>query len=242
MSILGFTVTTEQLMFLGIGVLIAGLVALALLRPVQNRAARHAARRIDALKPASLREMQSDRDSLRAEFAISAFQLESHIAELRDKTAAHLVELARKATIVERLSNELAARATRIEALEMREQELEAREMSLFQQLRASKEENARLNDTLIEAERMLLDLRGERERLEHTVAERSRTVDRQRLDIVALQTRGDTVCHRVYELANFVRESEGRGAYGRIEFRRSDEAPGGTLQADSPAEPGNAE
>ena len=236
MSLLGFTVGTEPLMFLGIGILACGLIALAVLPVVHRRAETLAARRIEAAKPASMSEIQADRDALRADFAISAHRLENQVTELRDKTAAHMAELARKVAMIDRLTAELGARAKRIEALEAREQILESREMALFHELRASKTENARLNDALVGAEQILLDLRAERDRLDNAVAERTRTVDTQRIDIIALQNRSDILCQRVYELANYVRDCESRGAYDRVAFRTAADARGGEARPNGKA------
>jgi hypothetical protein len=216
MSILGIAVGIEPLMFGTIGLLLGGLVALAALPVFNRRAVRRALARFDATAPASMREFRADKDALRADFAVSAQRLESNIAELRNKTSAHLTELAKKGDLIERLTLQLAERAARIEALEARERTLETREGSMFEQLTACKAEIQRLTDALTKSELARVDLVLEQHRLAGVLEERTRQAYGHEVDIPALQHQVDAVCRRVYELANIVRECDGREALDR--------------------------
>jgi predicted nucleic acid-binding Zn-ribbon protein len=219
MSMLGIAMETEQVMFLLIGLLLGGLLALAVLPLIHRRAVRRAMHRIEATAPVSMKEIQSDKDALRADFAVSTQRLEGNIAELRNKTSAHFAELAKKSTLIDRLSAQLAERAARIEALEARERMLEARERSSFEQLEACKVEIGRLADALTQAELARADLALESHRLAGALQNRTRQVDNQDVAILTLQNQVDTVCLRVFELANIVRECDSRGALDRADF-----------------------
>lgn len=158
-----------------------------------------------------MREFRSDKDALRADFAVSTQRLELNIAELRNKTSAHFAELAKKSDLIDRMSAQLAERAARIEALEARERTLEAREGSMFEQLAACKAEIERLADALTKSELARVDLVLEQHRLAGVLQERTQQAHSQDVDIATLQNQVDAVCLRVYELANIVRECDSR-------------------------------
>ena len=106
----------EWLMLFALGFLVASLLALALIPPVHARATRLAARRIIVDIPISMAEIRADRDSLRAEFAVSSRRLEMRIEELTARMAGQLAELGRKSDTINRLKIELAASHARIKA------------------------------------------------------------------------------------------------------------------------------
>ena len=219
MTILGFAVEAEPFMFFLIGLLLGGLLALAALPVIHQRAVREAMRRIASIQPVSMTELRSDKDALRADFAMSTQRLEANIAELRNKTSAHFTELTKKSSVIDRLSAQLAERAARIETLEVRERTLETREASVRGQLQACQDEITRLTDALTQAERARTDLALEQHRLATALEDRTRQVHSQDVDIVTLQTQVDTVCLRVFELANIVRECDSRDAPERTDF-----------------------
>src|SRR6266568_3006506 len=69
----------EPIMFVGIGFLVAGLLVIGVIPLVHARAVRLTMRRLEALTPLSMAEIQADKDQLRAEFAMSTRRLEMSV-------------------------------------------------------------------------------------------------------------------------------------------------------------------
>lgn len=227
MSVFGIFVPVDTVIYVALGILIGGLIALAAMPFVHAHARQEATRRIEAHKPAAMTEIQAKKDALRADFAQATQRLEGNISDLKGKTAAHLTELARKADVIERLTAELGERTARIDALQTREDTLAAREKSLFLQLCASKDEAARLTGALAHAESLNADLRSQLDKLARALDERARKVASPPVDLVALQDQVDTMCHRVYDLANLVWECAHQGAFDRIDAADARHATG---------------
>lgn len=223
----GMEIGGESIILIGIGFLLAGLVEIACFPLVHNRAVRLTMRRIEATTPTSLREMQADKDHLRAEFAVSARRLETSIEDLRNKSLAQKATLGEKTSLIQRLKTELEERAARIFALEAREAELEAREKSLFDQLRASKDDVTRMSDALRAAESAAAHMKTEQGMFESAMAERTRLVEDQRIEIVALQSQIDTIRRQVYDMASSLKEGETRLAREWREFKNAETARG---------------
>jgi len=212
----------QSIIFLGIGILLVGLIGVAIFPLVHNRAVRLTMRRLDEATPMSMKEIQADKDHLRAEFAVSTRRLETSIADLKGKTHAQNAALGQKSALIQRMRDELDARAMRIVALEEREAQLEAREKSLFDQLRASKDEASRMIDAVQTAERTASEMQAEQRELESVFEEQARLVQSQRLEIIALQTEIETIRDRVYEVANYVKDAESRSTRDWVEFRNA--------------------
>lgn len=104
----GSNVPMEYLMFGAIGFLLAWLMALMCFPAVHNRAERLLRKRYEDL-PLSLKEMQAEKDQIRAGFATATRDLEVSIGKLKEKTAAHATDIAKKAQLIERLKGELAS-------------------------------------------------------------------------------------------------------------------------------------
>jgi hypothetical protein len=93
----------EYVMLFGLGFLVASLAALLIFPLVHARATRLATRRLLAELPVSMREIQADRDLLRAEYAVSTRKLELAIERLKERMARQWVELGRKEDEINRL-------------------------------------------------------------------------------------------------------------------------------------------
>jgi len=78
----------EAIMYMGIGFLFAGLIAVAVMPLV--RAVRLTTRRLRAILPLSTMEVQADKDLLRAEFAMSACRFEMSLEHLSKRTPPKL--------------------------------------------------------------------------------------------------------------------------------------------------------
>ena len=90
-------------MYIGIGLLTGCLIAVAIVPLVHERAVRLTVRRLEATLPQSITEIQADKDLLRAEFAMSTRRMEIAIEQLRNRAASQLIELGRRADVINRL-------------------------------------------------------------------------------------------------------------------------------------------
>src|ERR1700730_17837733 len=132
----------EPIMFVGIGFLVASLLVIGAIPLVHARAERLTTRRLEALTPLSMAEIQADKDQLRAEFAMSTRRLEMRVDQLRGKTTGQLAELGKKADAINRLKAEVGEKTATIFALE-------AREKTFKDQLHATEDELAVKTDAL---------------------------------------------------------------------------------------------
>jgi hypothetical protein len=109
--------TVDSIVFMAIGLLIAGLIATAVMPLIHNRAVRLTTRRLEGTLPQSTAEIQADKDLLRAEFAMSTRRLETTVEQLRNKSTGQLVELGKKADAINRLKMERDALTIEVVAL-----------------------------------------------------------------------------------------------------------------------------
>ena len=105
--------------------------------------------------PLSVKEMQVEKDQIRAGFAAATRNLETNLAQLRDKTAAHATDLARKVQLIDRLKAE-------IETLSKTLEESLAREQNARDQLRETRRELAIKDTALDAAEHQIAVIKGE--------------------------------------------------------------------------------
>src|SRR5207302_5694906 len=114
----------EQVMYIGIGFLIAGLLVIGVIPLVHGRAVRLTTRRLEALNPVSMAEIQAQEDQLRAEFAMATRRLEMSVEQLKTRSASQLAELGKKNDAISRVKFELSERAVALLALEAKEKQL----------------------------------------------------------------------------------------------------------------------
>ena len=103
----------ESSMYFGIGLLFGALIGLVLIPLVHARAVRLTTRRLEAVLPESMAEVQAEKDLLRAEFAMSTRRLEMTVEQLANKTTSQVVELSKKDDIINRLKVERDAQEMR---------------------------------------------------------------------------------------------------------------------------------
>jgi hypothetical protein len=103
----------ETIMYVGIGFMFAALIGLAVIPLVHGRAVRLSMRRLEAAIPASMAEIQADKDQLRAEFAMSTRRLEMSVEQLKTKTTSQLAELGKKDDAINRLRSSATRRRSR---------------------------------------------------------------------------------------------------------------------------------
>ena len=93
----------ELLMYTGIGFLFAALTLVAVMPRVHDRAVRLTTSRLRATLPESMEEIEADKDLLRAEFAMSTCRLEKSLEQLKHKSTGQVVELGKRADVINRL-------------------------------------------------------------------------------------------------------------------------------------------
>ena len=171
----------EPIMFIGIGFLVAGLLVIGVIPLVHARAVRLTLKRIEAVTPMSMAEIQADKDQLRAEFAMSTRRLEMSVEQIKAKTATHLAEIGKKSEAVGRLKLELGEKTATLF-------ELEAREQQLAEDLATAEEELAGRGTSLQEIERALAVSRSETAIATTNLNQAATTVDNQRVELMALR------------------------------------------------------
>src|SRR5262249_38737548 len=108
----------EPAMYIGIGFLLASLLALVIIPLVHDRAVRLTLRRVDTNVPLSQAELQAHKDHLRAEAAVTACRIEMNAKELKTKIPCQRAELGKKNDTINRAKVELAEKTAAILALE----------------------------------------------------------------------------------------------------------------------------
>jgi hypothetical protein len=107
----------EMIMYMGIGFLFAGIIGVAVMPLVHDRAVRLTIRRLEGTIPQSMAEIEADKDLLRAEFAMQTRRLEMILGQHKNKIAACLAEIGKKGDAINRLKIERDALKVEIVAL-----------------------------------------------------------------------------------------------------------------------------
>jgi chromosome segregation ATPase len=199
----------EPIMYFGIGFLVAALLGLLFVPLVHNRAVRLTRQRLEAATPLSIAEIRADKDQLRAEFAMSTRRLEINVDQMKNKTTTQLAELGKKSDAINQLKKELGDKTAAIF-------NLESRDKTLRDQLRATEEEFELKSASLREAERTLSDKEAELAKLLAELGERSITADSQRVELAALRTQVEAMKVCVTDYEHSVKETEERLARER--------------------------
>lgn len=194
----------EPIMFFGIGFLVASLFGLVLVPLIHNRAVRLTMRRLEAATPFSMAEIQAEKDQLRAEFAMSTRRLEMSVEQLKAKTTSQLSDLGRKTVAVNKLKLELGEKTAAI-------LELEAREKTLRDQLRATEEEFSVKTNTMHDVEHALSGKETELAKLTAALGERTALTDSQRVEIAALKAQVEALKAQGDQVQSEIKETEER-------------------------------
>lgn len=171
----------EPIMFVGIGFLVAGLLVIGVIPLVHARAVRLTMRRLEAVTPMSMAEIQAEKDQLRAEFAMSTRRLEMTVEQMKAKTTSQLAEIGKKSEAIGRLKLELSEKTTTIFALE-------AREKQITENLENVRKELAERIVALQETEQALAGAQATIGELTAKSGETSLAADSQRVELVALR------------------------------------------------------
>jgi chromosome segregation ATPase len=177
----------EPIMYGAIGFLIAGLLIIGFIPLVHARAVRLTMRRLEALTPLSMAEIQAEKDQLRAEFAMSTRRLEMSVEQLKAKTVSQLAEIGKKSEAIGRLKLELGEKTAALFALEAKEKQL--------------KEEYQNFSDTLAakanaldEKERALASTHAELTQVRANLHEATVSTESQRVELLALRAQAEAL------------------------------------------------
>src|ERR1700754_23589 len=168
----------EPIMYVGIGFLIASLLVVGVIPLVHARAVRLTTRRLEAVTPMSMAEIQADKDQLRAEFAMSTRRLEMSVDQMKAKTTTQLAELGKKSEAIGRIKLELSEKTAAMFALE-------AREKQLTEDLDETRQQRDQKSAALEETARLLEQERAQLASLTSSANDSSLTVDSQRVELV---------------------------------------------------------
>jgi chromosome segregation ATPase len=177
----------EPIMFVGIGVFVAGLLVIGVIPLVHARAVRLTMRRLEALTPLSMAEIQADKDQLRAEFAMSTRRLEMSVEQMKAKTTTQLAEIGKKSEAVGRLKLELGEKTAALFALE-------AKEKQLNEDLEGVRAELAAKTGALEEAEHLIAVIQGELTQTSASFHESTVSGDSQRVELLALRAQNEAL------------------------------------------------
>jgi chromosome segregation ATPase len=168
----------EPIMYVAIGFLVACMLVIGIIPVVHARAVRLTTRRLEALTPMSMAEIQADKDQLRAEFAMSTRRLEMSVDQMKAKTTSQLAELGKRSEALGRVKLELSEKTAALFALEAKEKQLSE---DLHETRQQRDEKTARLEET----ERLLGEAHAHLALLTSTANDSSMTVDNQRVELV---------------------------------------------------------
>lgn len=128
---------TETLLLIVLGFAVASLLALFIGRFAWNTALRLGARRMQRQVPSTVAELQSERDRLRAEYAMLSQRLGTRLEVIKSKMAEQMAEVTRHRNRLEVLRADLANRESEIVSWKDRvtalEQEIEQRRQDIEQ-------------------------------------------------------------------------------------------------------------
>jgi chromosome segregation ATPase len=194
----------EPIMYGAIGFLIAGLLVIGFIPLVHARAERLTTRRLEALTPLSMAEIQAEKDQLRAEFAMSTRRLEMSVEQLKAKTTNQLTEIGRKSDAVGRLKLDLGEKTASLFALE-------AKEKQLSSELHAAQTELSTKERALAEVERALATTRAEFSQVSVDQRENAATAETRRVELLALRAQAEALKGQIESYDKETQELEAR-------------------------------
>jgi chromosome segregation ATPase len=177
----------EPVMYLAIGFLVAMLLGLMAMPLVHNRAVRLTTKRLEALNPMSMAEIQADRDQLRAGFAVNLRRLETSVERYRNTTSQQLAEIGRKSDAVNRLKQAMIEKDEIIAALQTHPNALE-------QRLLATEEEFALKVGEIRTTEASLQEKTSSLARVTAELTDRAMEFDTRQVELAALNTQMATL------------------------------------------------
>jgi chromosome segregation ATPase len=194
----------EPVMYIGIGFLVAGLLVIGVIPLVHARAVRLTMRRLEALTPMSMAEIQADKDQLRAEFAMAMSRLEMTIEHMKAKTTSQLAEIGRKSEAIGRLKFELGEKTAAVLALE-------AKERQLTEDLKGLEAELASRSGALETTEGSLAGTQTELAQLSVQLHQNSMASEGQRVELAALRAQTEVLRNEIQSYETEITELRDR-------------------------------
>jgi chromosome segregation ATPase len=174
-------------MYIGIGFLVAGLLVIGFIPMVHARAVRLTRRRLEAITPMSMAEINAEKDQLRAEFAMSTRRLEMSVEQMKAKTSSQLAELGKKSDAIGRLKLELNEKAAALVGAE-------AKITTMTEDLEGTKRELAGKTEALRQVERALGERGDELGQLSGRLNDTALTADGQRVELAAALAKAEVL------------------------------------------------
>ncbi len=140
---------TETLMLVVLGFALAALIALFIGRFAWNLALRLGAKRMHRQVPSTVAELQSERDRLRAEYAMLSRKLDMRVSDIKMRMAEQMAEVTRNRNRVETLTGEVKKRDAELETWREKAAGLEAQLMEMTRANAGLGDEIERLNSAI---------------------------------------------------------------------------------------------
>jgi chromosome segregation ATPase len=172
----------QAIMYIALGLLIAGLLMLVVTPAIWRRAMRLARARIESAAPMTRTEISAEKDQLRAEFAVANRRLEMDLGRLTDKLSEQVVEANRRRDEVVTLNRQRNELTRKVGDLERRITELTAALGDRGETLTRLQNEIARRDDQLAAQAAAIRSI-------EATLADSEQKGEEQRLELVARDT-----------------------------------------------------
>lgn len=190
----------QSILFFALGFLCAGFLALLVAPAIWRRAVALTRRRVEASVPRTLAEIQADKDSLRAEFAMTTRRLEISVKTLREQANEQLVEISRGREALKGLAVERKDKKQALFELGEKNELLLHREQQIQQ-----------LTDKLVQAERMMEKRALELEKLEHMYDDASFSSSNRQIELVARESELEKLANDISVLRGQRKEAEKR-------------------------------
>lgn len=190
----------QSILFFALGFLCAGFLALLVAPAIWRRAVALTRRRVEASVPRTLAEIQADKDSLRAEFAMTTRRLEISVKTLREQANEQLVEISRGREALKGLAVERKDKKQALTELGEKNELLLHREQQIQQ-----------LTDKLVQAERMMEKRALELEKLEHMYDDASFSSSNRQIELVARESELEKFANDISVLRGQRKEAEKR-------------------------------
>jgi len=194
----------EPIMYIGIGFLVAGLLVIGVIPLVHARAVRLTMKRLEAVTPMSMAEIQADKDQLRAEFAMSTRRLEMSVEQMKAKTTNQLAEIGKKSEAIGRLKLELGEKTAALFAVE-------ARERQIAEDLQHAEAERAASTSAMQQVEQSLASAQARIAELTGNLTEASTSGDTQRVELVALRAQADALQGQIEAMEGEIKDLDQR-------------------------------
>ncbi|ESZ66312.1 hypothetical protein NL532_10305 [Mesorhizobium sp. C120A] len=190
----------QSILFFALGFLCAGFLALLVAPAIWRRAVALTRKRVEASVPRTLAEIQADKDSLRAEFAMTTRRLEISIKTLREQANEQLVEINRGREALKGLAVERKDKKQALSELGEKNELLLHREQQIQQ-----------LSDRLAQTERMMEKRALELEKLEHMYDDASFSSSNRQIELVARESELEKLANDISVLRGQRKEADRR-------------------------------